>query len=75
MVRKFSFRSNFYVDVSQTFTFNTFYRFENSFYFMKHIPEVKIFYSGTFIFHKKFLTMCVAVNFLDETIFSTSIYH
>ena len=30
---------------------------------------------GSFIFHKKFLTTRVAVNFLDETIYSTSIYH
>ena len=30
---------------------------------------------GTFIFHKKFPTKCVPVNFLDETRFSTSIYH
>ena len=30
---------------------------------------------GTFIFLKKFLTTRVAVNFIDETIYSTSIYH
>ena len=30
---------------------------------------------GTFIFHKKFLTTRVPVNFLDETRFSTSIYN
>ena len=30
---------------------------------------------GTFIFHKKFHTTRVPVNFLDETRFSTSIYH
>ena len=43
---------------------------------MKHDPEVKIFYSdGYFIFHKNFLTTRVPVNFLEETRFSTSIYH
>ena len=30
---------------------------------------------GTFIFHKKFLTTRFPVNFLDETRYSTSIYH
>ena len=30
---------------------------------------------GTFIFHKIFLTTRVAVNFLDEAIYSTLIYH
>ena len=30
---------------------------------------------GTFIFYKKFLTARVPVNFLDETRYSTSIYH
>ena len=29
----------------------------------------------TFIFHKKLLTKRVPVNFLEETRFSTSIYH
>ena len=29
---------------------------------------------GTFIFHKKFLTTHVPVNFLDKTKYSTSIY-
>ena len=43
---------------------------------MKHDPEVKYFIQiGTFIFHKKFLTTRVPVNFLEETRFSTSIYH
>ena len=43
---------------------------------MKHDPEVKIFIQiGTFIFHKKFFTTRVPVNFLDETRYSTSIYH
>ena len=43
---------------------------------MKRDPEVKIFYSdGYFIFHKKFLTTRVPVNFLEELRFSTSIYH
>ena len=48
MVRKFSFCSNFYVDVSQTvkhLLLTQFYRFENSLYFIKHDPEVIIFYS------------------------------
>ena len=53
-----------------------FYRFENSLYFIKHDPESFIqIHVGTFIFHKKFFTMRVAVNFLDETIYSTLIYH
>ena len=30
---------------------------------------------ATFICHKKFLTTRVSVNFLEETRFSTSIYH
>ena len=30
---------------------------------------------GTFIFHKKFLTTRVLVNILDETRYSTAIYH
>ena len=70
MVRKFSFLSRKHLPLTQ------FDQFENSFYFIKHNPEVKIFLFryllGTFIFHKKFHT-CVAVNFLDETIYSTSI--
>ena len=30
---------------------------------------------GTFIFHKKVLTTRLPVSFLDEAIYSTSIYH
>ena len=50
MVRKFSFCSYFYVNVPQTFTFNTFYRFEKSLYFIKHVPEVEIFYSYSYFY-------------------------
>ena len=39
---------------------------------LKLKPFIQI---GTFIFHKKFLTTRVPVNFLEETRFSTSIYH
>ena len=61
---------------SQSFTITHLYRFINLLYFMKHDPEVKIFYSErSFIFHKKFLTTRVPVNFLEESRFSTSIYH
>ena len=53
-----------------------FYRFENSLYFIKHDPEVIIFYSDRYFYiSQKNLITRVAVNFLDETIYSTSIYH
>ena len=53
-----------------------FYRFENILYFIKHDPEdISFIQIGTFIFHKKLLTTRVAVNFIDETIYSTSMYH
>ena len=43
---------------------------------MKHDPEVKIFNQiGTFIIHKKRLTSRVAINFVDETRYCTSINH
>ena len=43
---------------------------------MKHEPEVKFFFQiGTFIIHKKQLTSRVAVNFIDEPRYCTSIKH
>ena len=60
---------------SQSFTITHLYRFKNILYFMKHDPEVNSFTRiGTYMFHKKFLTTRVLVNFLDGTRYSTSIY-
>ena len=43
---------------------------------MKHDPEVKSFIQiVTFIIHKKRLTSHVAVNFVDQTRYCTSINH
>ena len=47
MAWKFSFCSNFYVDVSQTFTFNTVL---SIWYFIKHNPEEKIFHSDWYFY-------------------------
>ena len=56
--------------------FTPFYQFENSFYFMKHDPEVKSFIQIiTFIINKKRLTSRVVVNFVDQTRYCTSINH
>ena len=67
LVGNVSFCINFYVGVLVKTHLN---RFQNSLYFMKHNPEVKIwffFQRGTLIFRKAFLRL------LDETRKSTSI--
>ena len=46
MVWKFSFCSNFYLDVLENiYLLHIFINLKNSLYFMKNDPEVKIFYS------------------------------
>ena len=67
----------FYIDVSQTFTFDTFLSiFKQSLFHKTWILKLKSFIQiGTFIFHKKFLKTRDTVNFLDEIMYSTSIYH
>ena len=50
MVGKFSFRSNFYGDVVANIYLYTFLLILYSFYFMKHEPEVQIFYSDRYFF-------------------------
>ena len=63
---------------SQILSFYTFNQFENSLYFMKHDPEVKYFIpivTLKFIIHKKRLISRVAVNFVDQTRYCTSINH
>ena len=54
MIRKFSFGTDVGTYMSwQTFSFTHFYQFENSFYLMKHDPEVKSFiHIGTFMMHR-----------------------
>ena len=52
MVRKFSFCSNLYADaIAKHYPFTHFYQFEYSLYFMKHDPEVKIFYSDRHFYY------------------------
>ena len=45
VVRKFAFCGIFCVNLIGKNPLAHFYRFENSLYFMKHDPEVKIFYT------------------------------
>ena len=78
LVQKFSFCCNFYVDVLVIiyhYAFISIYKptFNISW---NMILKLKSFIQiGTYILHKKFLTTRVPVNFLEDTRFSTSIYH
>ena len=61
---------------SQLFTIIHLYRLKTYFISWDMILKLKSFIQiGTFIFHEKFLTTRVPVNFLDETRYSNWIYH
>ena len=60
---------------SQWFTITQYNRFKTYFISWNMILKLKSFTRiGTYIFHKKFLTTRVPVNFLDGTRYFTSIY-
>ena len=77
MVRKFSFGSNFYADVITNMTLlHIFINLKIVFNLWNMILKLKSFIQiGTLIIHKKRLTSRVAINFLDETRYCTSINH
>ena len=76
-VQKFSFCSNFYVDVqAYIFLLHIFIDFKTVFISWNTILKLKSFIKiCTFIIHKKRLTSRVAVNFDDENRYSSSIIH
>ena len=61
---------------SQSFNITRLYQFKNILYFIKHDLEVKIFYLDRYFYISQEISHdACPVNFLDETRFSTSIYH
>ena len=77
MVRKFSFWSNLYADViANIIRLHIFINLKIVFNSWKMILKLKSFIQiGTYITHKKRLTSRVAINFVDETRYCTSINH
>ena len=77
MVRKFSFCSNLYADViANIILLHIFINLKIVFNSWNMILKLKSFIQiGTYIIHKKRLTWCVAINFVDETRYCTSINH
>ena len=77
MVRKFSFCSNLYADViANMILLHIFINLEITFNSCNMILKLKCFIQiGTLIIHKKRLTSRVAINFVDETRYCTSINH
>ena len=77
MVQKFSFCSNFYVDVfANIYLLHILIDSKTVFISWNMTLKLKsLIQTGTVIFHKKFLTPHVAVYLFDETWYSTSIYH
>ena len=77
MVRKFSFCSNLYADViANIVLLYIFINLKIAFNPWNMILKLKSFIQiGTFIIHKKRLTSRVAINFVDETRYCTSINH
>ena len=77
MVQKFSFCSNLYVDVlANIFLLHIFINLKTVFISWTMILKLKSFIQiGTFIIHRKRLTLHVAINFLNDTRYSISINH
>ena len=77
MVRKFSFCSNLYADViANIILLHIFINLKIVFSSWNMILKLKSFIQiGTYIIHKKRLTSRVAINFVDETRYCTSINH
>ena len=77
MVRKFSFCSNLYADVIANIVLShIFISLKIVFNLWNMILKLKFFIQiGFFIIHKKRLTSSVAINFVDETRYCTSINH
>ena len=77
MVRKFSFCSNLYADViANIIPLHIFINLKIVFNSWNVILKLKSFtQKGTYIIHKKRLTSRVAINFVDETRYCTSINH
>ena len=77
MVRKFSFCSNFYADViASIILLHIFINLKIIFNSWNMILKLKSFIQmGTYIIHKKRHTSRVAINFVDETRYRTSINH
>ena len=77
VVRKFSFCSNLYADViANIILLHIFMNLKIVFNSCNMILKLKPFIqSGTYIIHKKRLTSRVAINFVDETRYCTSINH
>ena len=74
MVRKFSFLLVLGRYPRKHSYFTNSYRFENNLYFMK-LMLISCIQIGNAIYQKKTHKSHVAVNILDETRYSTSIYH
>ena len=77
MIRKFSFCSNFYADaIANIILLHIFINLKIVFYSWNMILKLKSFIQiGTFIIHKKRLTLRVAINLVDETRYCTPINH
>ena len=77
MVPKFSFCSNLYADViANIILLHIFINLKIVFNSWNMILKLKSFIQiGTYIIHVKWLTSRVAINFVDETSYCTSIYH
>ena len=77
MVRKLSFCSNWYADIiANIILLHIFINLKPVFNSWNMILKLKSFIQiGTYIIHKKRLTSRVAINFVDETRYCTSINH
>ena len=77
MVGKFSFCSNFYADViANIILLHILINLKIVFNSLNMILKLKSFIQiGTFLIHTKRLTLRVAINFIDETRYCTSINH
>ena len=77
MVRKFSFCTNLYADViANIILLHIFINLKTFFNSWNMILKLNSFIQiGTYIIHEKRLTLHVAINFVDETRYCTSINH
>ena len=77
MIRKFSFCSNLYADIiANIILLHIFINLKIVFNSWNMILKLKSFIQiGTYIINKKRLTSRVAINFVDETRYCTSINH
>ena len=77
MARTFSFFSNLYADIiANIILLHLFINLKIVFISWNMIPKLKSFIQlGIFIIHKKRLTSRMAVNFVDETRYCTSLNH